>query len=125
MLVGAGSSHFVAVANALRVAKGFLTAPVYLDAEQLVDGSHSVGLLHMANLGEGQVAEKVCRRAAVALAQASLCFVSSRLPGACCALTLSAAALLSASRLAATACQACSPAHLPRALRCKGSTAAG
>lgn len=70
MLVGAGSSHFVAVANVLRVAKGFLTAPVYLDAEQLVDGSHSVGLLHMANLREGQVAEKVCRRAAVALALA-------------------------------------------------------
>jgi hypothetical protein len=57
-LVGTGSSHFVAVANVLRVAKGFFTAPTYVDADKLEDGSHSVGLLHIANLAQGQVAEK-------------------------------------------------------------------
>jgi hypothetical protein len=49
----------VAVANVLRVAKGLLATPVYLDAAELVVGAHSVGLLHMANLGEGQSADKV------------------------------------------------------------------
>jgi len=45
--------------KALGVAKGFLSAPLYLDAKQLSDGSHSIGLLHIGNLGEGQEAEKV------------------------------------------------------------------
>ena len=57
-LVGTGSSHFIAVANVLRVAKGFLTTPCYLDSAQLEDGSHSVGLLHIGNLAQGQVSEK-------------------------------------------------------------------
>ena len=56
-----GSSHFVAVAKALGVAKGFLSAPHYLDAAQLCDGSHSIGLLHIGNLGQGQDAEKARR----------------------------------------------------------------
>jgi hypothetical protein len=45
--------------KALGVAKGFLAAPLYLDVTLLSDGSHSIGLLHIGNLGEGQDAEKV------------------------------------------------------------------
>ena len=84
MFVGTASSHYSAVAGALRVIRGRATLqtarldhppssvahrppslpPLYVDETRLAAGAYSVGLLHSANVARGQPGSERWRSAA-------------------------------------------------------------